>query len=523
MISSNSVPKLSPFFPSVSTTTYVLFILTLLVIGLFFKRRKQQKKLNIPGPWSLPFIGCMYLFRWSKSPHKTLANLTWVYGNVYCLNLGKTKVVVVNSADAVKEALYQRGSDFAGRPALFSFGLWGTEEETLMLRDYSRDFLTLKYKAEISMQELLNDEEFLSTRSLKAVQLLNNSFEYLALQNSVFDPEKIIKDAIADFVMDTVFGQAISRMFYHEARFVLEHVSSAFAQAANVGACVDFIPLMRYITRKTLTKTRSQVGQLRSFVRKVYRLHQHSLMQERDLRISLAYCLRSGDKGHRTVPTSFENSSNLIEDDDTIVFLLTDIMFCAYEKLSTSFRWCVARLAANKRLQRDIQNTIDEDFNHESEMKNRRLPLLAATVDETLRTSCIMPFGIPRKTTRDTTLQGYHIPKDTVILFNLWSCCHDSKCFSNPKEFDPYRYTNDTGKLSSYCAFSGGERKCLGDLFSRRFLVALTAGLLRTFELELVTPGSNTSLEGFYALTLRPKIYNICVRKREQNVKNENT
>lgn len=514
MIPSNSASEILPFLSSVSTTTYVLFIITFIAVGLFVKRKKQQKSLDLPGPWNLPFIGCMYLFRWSKSPHKTLANLARIYGNVYCLKLGDTDVVVVNSSDVVKEALYQKGSDFAGRPTLFSFGVWGTEEKSLMLKDYSMDFSNLKYKAEISMQELLNDEEFLSTRSLKAVELVNNNFEQHALQNNVFDPEKCINDAIADFVMDVVFGQAISRWFYHEARFVLEHVSSAFAQAAHVGACVDFIPLMRYVTRKTQAKTRSQVEQLRSFVRKVYRLHQNSLMQERDLRMSLAYCLRSGDKGHRTTASSFENSANFNLDDDRIVFLLTDIMFCAYEKLSTLSRWCVARLAANKSLQNDIQGIIDEELKNGSEIANTRLSLLTATVDETLRTSCIMPFGIPRKTTQDTTLNGHHIPKDTVILLNLWSCCQDPKRFLNPKEFDPYRYTKNTNKFSSHCVFSGGERKCLGDHFSRRFLVTLMAGILRTFELELVTPGSDSSLEGIYALTLRPKNYNICARKR---------
>ncbi|KAK3752709.1 hypothetical protein QZH41_006613 [Actinostola sp. cb2023] len=312
---------------------------------LFTKRRTPCYRLGMPGPWNFPVIGCMYLFRWSSSPYKILAWLAWIYGNVYCINLGETTVVVINSMETVKEVLYSKSRDFAGRPQLFSFSLWGSEETSFMLKDYSSDFLQLKYKAEISLQELLNKEESIACcRSLKAIKSLNESFESQGSQNSAFDPVKSIRAAVADFIMDSMFGPCISRWFYHEARFVLEQACSAYVKTAYVGACIDFVSVMRHLSRKTLNSTKFHVAQLRAFVRRVYQIHLRSSLQQSDYTQSLAFILRSHDKGYRSSVDRENSSLETRLEDETIVVLLTDIMFNAYEKISTCFEWEPTRI-----------------------------------------------------------------------------------------------------------------------------------------------------------------------------------
>lgn len=494
-------------------------VVVVVIIGLHcFKRYLSTNNcLDMPGPLSFPFIGCIMLFCWSSSPHKTLAWLSKVYGNVYSLNLGGTNVVIVNSMDTIKQVLYRSNQDFAGRPQLFSYGLWGCKD-SFMCTDYNSDYLRHKYKAQISLQELFNSEECTCSRFRKAVQTLNGKFhEIQESKKSAFNPDKYIRVAVADLVMDCLFGPCISRLFYHEARVVLEQAATAYVQTAYVGACTDFISVMRFLSRKTINSARLYVAELHEFVRKVYQVHKGSFLQQSDNTASLAYVLRSDPKRYcYHLDQCLQDSQDTALNDNRIVELLTEIMFNAYEKISTCFAWCVARLAADHGLQREIQKELTDDFIKDC------TPLLTATINEVLRTSCVLPLGIPRRTIRDTTLHGYNIPQGTLVFLNFWSCCNDVQKFSNPHEFNPYRrYISSSSEevenaeiFPSFCCFSGGERKCLGDSFARRCLIALAGGMLREYELELVTPNIS-QLQGKYGFTFRPCNYTIFARSRD--------
>ena len=39
----------------------------------------------------------------------------------------------------------------------------------------------------------------------------------------------------------------------------------------------------------------------------------------------------------------------------------------------------------------------------------------------------------------DYSSPGYNLPKDTMVLFNVWSLHHDSRYWKHPMKFDPTR------------------------------------------------------------------------------------
>ncbi|XP_052028284.1 cytochrome P450 2C50-like isoform X4 [Apodemus sylvaticus] len=67
-----------------------------------------------PGPTPLPIIGNLLQID-VKDIHKSLTNLSKVYGPVYTLYLGRKPTVVLHGYEAVKEALVDHGEIFAGR------------------------------------------------------------------------------------------------------------------------------------------------------------------------------------------------------------------------------------------------------------------------------------------------------------------------------------------------------------------------------------------------------------------------
>ena len=56
------------------------------------------------------------------------------------------------------------------------------------------------------------------------------------------------------------------------------------------------------------------------------------------------------------------------------------------------------------------------------------MPYIEAFINEVLRFSTITPF-VAHATPEDTTLGDYNIPKQTLVIGNLWGIHHDRKVF----------------------------------------------------------------------------------------------
>lgn len=53
------------------------------------------------------------------------------------------------------------------------------------------------------------------------------------------------------------------------------------------------------------------------------------------------------------------------------------------------------------------------------------------------------PIGLPHKTTADDVVNGYFVPKGTIVFSNVWFMGHDESVYKDPMQFDPDRYVGD--------------------------------------------------------------------------------
>lgn len=96
-------------------------ILLSLVVGLlilfclYFRKNRNLP----PGPYPIPFIGNLILFKKDQRGYKAYTKLSEIYGNIYTLHCGSTLIIILNGYDAISEAFVKQADVFTDRPQLF--------------------------------------------------------------------------------------------------------------------------------------------------------------------------------------------------------------------------------------------------------------------------------------------------------------------------------------------------------------------------------------------------------------------
>ena len=149
------------------------------------------------------------------------------------------------------------------------------------------------------------------------------------------------------------------------------------------------------------------------------------------------------------------------------------------------------------------------------------LPYLDAFIAEVQRIVSDTPLAVPHSTTRDTSLAGFLIPRDTTVFINLWAIHHDSDRWEDPFCFRPERFLDEQGRLrlEGIMPFSFGKRSCPGESFGKKAVFLYAARLLYRFQFEnppdAILPDEDDS---DYGIVLSCKPFKICaLERRNQN------
>lgn len=67
-----------------------------------------------------------------------------------------------------------------------------------------------------------------------------------------------------------------------------------------------------------------------------------------------------------------------------------------------------------------------------------------------MRIQPLAPLGITHRAERDTTLGGFHVPQDSMVIANLWAMNHDPAFWKDPDTFRPERFIEEGTKDTTF-------------------------------------------------------------------------
>ena len=209
--------------------------------------------------------------------------------------------------------------------------------------------------------------------------------------------------------------------------------------------------------------------------------------------------------------------------EDHIVMTMNDVFNAGLETTATTLRWLVAYMASYPDVQARVHAELDDVIGSGRMpcMNDRgNLPYLESTIAEVLRIRAIVPLSLPHKSTCDTSLGGYDVPKDTMLITNIWAIHHDQDEWEKPDVFNPERFLDSEGKFSaagvrSYLPFSAGRRHCLGESLAKTELFLVASRLLHQFKVENPPEKPLPDLSGEVGVVLMPGAFEVCITERQ--------
>ncbi|XP_074078232.1 cytochrome P450 1B1 [Macrotis lagotis] len=356
-----------PGVPSPQQTTLLLLFSVLAAVRLvqWLLRRGRgpaRTSCSPPGPFQWPLIG--NAVEVGSIPHLSFARLARRYGDVFQIRLGNCPVVVLNGERAIRQALVQQGSAFAGRPPFPSFRVV-SDGRSLAFGEYSEVWKLQRRVAQGTVRAFSTGRA--RSRRLLERHVLSEARELVALLargsagGAFLDPGPLAVVAAANVMSAACFGCRYSHGD-REFRELLSH-NERFGRAVGAGSLVDVLPWLQRFPNPVRTAYRDFQKLNRDFygfVLDKFLKHRSSLQPgapPRDMMDAFIHTLGKEEEEEEEGPGGAEPGLRL--GTDYVPATVTDIFGASQDTLSTALQWIFIFLTRYPEVQARIQEELD--------------------------------------------------------------------------------------------------------------------------------------------------------------------
>uniref|UniRef100_A0A3Q3IHP7 Steroid 21-hydroxylase n=1 Tax=Monopterus albus TaxID=43700 RepID=A0A3Q3IHP7_MONAL len=452
---------------------------------------------SLPGPPSFFLIGNMMELTHDHLPIH-LTNLAQRYGAIYRLKCGNTTMVILNSSEVIREALVKKWSDFAGRPLSYTADIVSGGGCSISLGDYNKEWRAQRRAVHSALQRCCRQ----SLHNLIERQALHLRKVLIGYQGSAVDLAEDFTVATSNVITTLALGKE-----YNKSSSELQQLHSCLNEIVALWGSSWF--KCSKLPNPVFSRLLKEVAKRDEMIKNHLSRYKSQAKENKD---TITGSLLQGlDKQHNT-----EHGVLLTE---THVHMATvDLLIGATETTAAWLSWTVAfllhRPEVQTRVYEELCTVLEGRYPKYSD--KHRLPFLCSLISEMLRLRPVAPLAVPHRAIRNSSVAGYFIPKDTVIIPNLFGAHHDPAVWSDPYSFRPERFLEGGGgSTHALIPFGGGARLCLGESVAKMELFLFTAYLLRDF--QFIPPESEASLpdlRGVASVVLKVKPYTVIASPR---------
>ncbi|XP_055957316.1 cytochrome P450 2J6-like [Patella vulgata] len=488
-------------FSDLTPYTLLLGLVMVLLIAVIMS---QQEQPGIPpGPSAWPVVGNVFDMggKYKGKRHKYFDDMRKKYGSIYRFYFGNQLYVVLNDADSIEEAFVKHKSEFSNRP-VDAFWIVRESNKSGTGIIWSNDD-EWKVKRELALQILgeSNLEDMVRAETKVVLDVLSQS------DGKPLASQGLFLNATVNIISRILLG---SRFDDNDPDFlrIIDVVSTSFTNEGtfsmlNVFPKLRFLPFIASKLRVLFDK----VGKVRNYLSGQISEHKKQYTKDKLNDLIDVYLSKNGH----------DDGMKLVSEGD-LVKLILELFPAASVTTMISLNWALLYMILHPEIQKKCQDEIGSvvGTNRMVHWSDRsKLPYTQATLLEIQRVASVTATSIPHTPTKDVVLSGFLIPKDCVVLANLYSCHFDEQIWDEPLVFKPERFLNDARnptKPPAFMPFSTGPRRCPGESLVVLELFVFFTNILQKFSL---TGSGELSTDGNYAIFLSPPPFLIHAKGRQ--------
>ncbi|CAI9094350.1 OLC1v1030075C1 [Oldenlandia corymbosa var. corymbosa] len=467
---------------------FFFFFLFLIIFTFLFNfhlqtKHKTRKIRSPPGPPGLPLIGNLHQYD-SLRPHVFLRNLSKKYGPIMSLRLGSRPVLVISSAKIAKEALKTNDLVFSNRPPLVShqkFSYNGLDVGFSPYGEYWREMRKITVLHLLSTKRVQSYHPILEDEVSKVVKEISD----LCCSSQFINLSSMAMNLVSSVICRIGFGKKYGKEDYIQKRRFEQILHETQAMFAGFFVS-DYLPLLSWIDKLSGMSNRLEKNA------KDLDLFYQELIDEH-LNPNRPDAMKD-DILDLLIQMKQEKSSSFEFTWDHIKAMLMDIFVAGTDTNSALITWAMTALMrtppAMKRAQSEIREIVSKKGVITEELL-QELPYLDAVIKETFRMHPPIPIVLPRETTKDCTIEGYHIEAKTMVLINAWAIAREPESWNDPEDFVPERFLNNCidfrGNHFQLIPLGAGRRICPGISLATSIAKIALAYFLYSFDWELPT------------------------------------
>jgi cytochrome P450 len=482
--------------------TILLQVFFLLIAGFLLKRifldRNNINKLPLPpGPKGLPLLGNVN----DLPPPGSKEYLHWLnhkdlYGPISSLTVLGQTIVIINDKSLAFELLEKRSAIHSGRPAMV-FGMemcgWSVFMSSLPYGPMHRLLRKLAYK---ELGSTLAIEKYYRLQERVVGRFLWRTYKDEG--NNLLGH---LRTEAAELILKATYGYNVEPHKNDPLVDLVDEAMEQFSAAIVPGKwAVDMLPFLQHAP-EWLPGTG---------FKKTARAWKKTLMSVIEIPFQYAKDQESnGGSESSIVSRLLHDQRNRVEGMDgdksnnqelgkeeaqaikhTAASLYTGGADTTVSSIQSFFLSMAMYPSVQLKAQQELDSVIGNPPTRFPTFSDRdQLPYLNAIVEEAQRWHPIAPMGLPHATDKEDSINGYRIPKGSLLLPAIWWFTRDPSVYHDAEVFKPERFAEPYNEpYATNVTFGFGRRVCPGKLFA-------DASLFLTFAQSLAVLNINRGVD----------------------------